>query len=263
MSLLLSDGINALLSGQKAKALAIIKSIVVQDPKNPEAWFWLAEALDDNQKKIECYQRVLRLDPNHSHARSNLLKLEPQPTPSQTQAAPPPGATRSTDNNRQSEPVAREQFLAPVTGAVNPNIVKPQVIQPAPTLTFSDSPPPAPLSSDSQHKPVNIRPFLGLMILIAFLIGGYYIYQQINADPDWCRLVDCSSTVIRYTSHCPISPSMAANGIEKLYILHVDLITPSGEVGRQSSLMIYQNMNGWNMGGEYYNEPDVSCAELR
>lgn len=54
--------------GDKRYSLDILASILRQDPKNVEAWRWMATRLDDAEKKRQCWQRVLSLNPGDAEA---------------------------------------------------------------------------------------------------------------------------------------------------------------------------------------------------
>jgi len=53
---------------------------VLQEPHNISAWLWLSYVVDDQKRKKECLERVLRIDPYNQSAHVGLSELEkPQP----------------------------------------------------------------------------------------------------------------------------------------------------------------------------------------
>jgi tetratricopeptide (TPR) repeat protein len=51
--------------GDKDGAIKELASLLRQQPQNVNAWFLLAQALDDRDKKVDCYRQVLRVDPDN------------------------------------------------------------------------------------------------------------------------------------------------------------------------------------------------------
>ncbi|MCL4465482.1 MAG: DUF4011 domain-containing protein [Chloroflexi bacterium] len=52
--------------------------VVQKEPSNVTAWLWLAYVIEDRKTKVECYTRVLRLDPANETAKKALAKYGPQ-----------------------------------------------------------------------------------------------------------------------------------------------------------------------------------------
>jgi tetratricopeptide (TPR) repeat protein len=76
VSRILEAGLHAVRAGEREKARDLFMQAVRDEPENVDAWVWLAEVLDDPQQRIECYQRVLALEPNHLHARKQVAALQ-------------------------------------------------------------------------------------------------------------------------------------------------------------------------------------------
>jgi hypothetical protein len=72
----LSQAILAVESGNKVKARELLASVLRQDPKSADAWRWMAVALDDPDKKRQCWVRVLDLRPGDEQAIKALAGLE-------------------------------------------------------------------------------------------------------------------------------------------------------------------------------------------
>lgn len=103
----LQTAIDALQSGQKSSAVAILKQLLIENPRDPAGWVWLARALDDPARKRDCLERALRLDPQNSFARRTLDELEHAAAPVEpVNPAPEPPAPQPETPVR---PPAREE----------------------------------------------------------------------------------------------------------------------------------------------------------
>lgn len=78
----LDKAFNLVKEGEKRQAIIIIKEILKQEPENVSAWWLMANALSDEDEKINCLERVLVLDPSHQKAQKLMDKLNPDLTPS-------------------------------------------------------------------------------------------------------------------------------------------------------------------------------------
>jgi hypothetical protein len=89
MNLELKKAIELLRGGKPAEAIPILAEILHKDETNANAWYLLAHALSDPQKKIYAFEQVLTFNPDHEKAKQNLAKLHGEPAPAQTPQAPP------------------------------------------------------------------------------------------------------------------------------------------------------------------------------
>jgi tetratricopeptide (TPR) repeat protein len=55
-------------SNKIVAARNIVKALLLKDPKNANAWFVLGQIEQDEKKSLQCYQKVLQLEPNHPEA---------------------------------------------------------------------------------------------------------------------------------------------------------------------------------------------------
>lgn len=94
-------------AGDKTQARQLLITALTKDQQDIEAWLLMAEVVDDPQKRIECYQRVLSLDPENLIAK---LALESTASPQTIEPAPvePP----STPIPAQTKP--KSKLFAPV-----------------------------------------------------------------------------------------------------------------------------------------------------
>lgn len=63
--------------GEKQKAAKLLAALVIQEPNNANAWLGLGVCLDDKEKQIYCFQKVLSIEPDNSQAKEMLEKLSP------------------------------------------------------------------------------------------------------------------------------------------------------------------------------------------
>jgi len=80
---LLKEGIAAVKSGQRTKARALLQEVVRQRPNDATAWLWLSGAVETDDERRQCLERILAFDPNNAHAIRGLQKLRPSTTPIQ------------------------------------------------------------------------------------------------------------------------------------------------------------------------------------
>ncbi len=95
--------------GEHHDASVELTRLLQSEPQNVQAWSMLALAVGEPKKKIDCYQRVLQLEPDNHNALTQLKNLGAS---SANAPAPPP---------REESPVPK-----PVTGSliVNENEVR-------------------------------------------------------------------------------------------------------------------------------------------
>ncbi len=97
---LFRDGVLALRDRHDlSQARELLTQSLQLDPNNEMAWLWLSRTTDDPQKKLQCVERALRLNPASEQALALREKLQPAalaapapPTPAFVNFAPPPVA---------------------------------------------------------------------------------------------------------------------------------------------------------------------------
>ncbi|MBC8503632.1 MAG: PH domain-containing protein [Chloroflexi bacterium] len=75
MSTLTQEGIDALKLGNKSKALVLLKQAIAQNPQDVKAWLWLSGAVENDQERLKCLQKVIAIDPKNTVAANGLAKL--------------------------------------------------------------------------------------------------------------------------------------------------------------------------------------------
>ncbi len=72
---LVERGIAAARAERKEEAEEILRQAVALDPQNERAWLWLSAVVEGVEAQRECLQRVLKINPSNSFARSGLSFL--------------------------------------------------------------------------------------------------------------------------------------------------------------------------------------------
>ncbi len=73
---LTQQGIAAAQAGDRDEARSLLRQATELDPKNAEAWLWLAGVVDDLTEKRDYFRRALDLDPYNEQARLGLERVE-------------------------------------------------------------------------------------------------------------------------------------------------------------------------------------------
>jgi hypothetical protein len=71
---MLEEAITALKTGNKTRAHELLAKLVLNEPWNESAWLALSFAVESKNQRIDCLQRVLRVNPGNHYARAELLK---------------------------------------------------------------------------------------------------------------------------------------------------------------------------------------------
>jgi hypothetical protein len=126
----LEQAIQAIKTGDKAAGLVLLAQFIRTDPSNETAWIWMATAQDDPEKKKQCLERVLRINPANERVRRAIATMFPAPV--QPEAAP-----ATVEAAPQAEPVIVEQLEVhkeELAEEVVPAIVSetPEAFEPAP-----------------------------------------------------------------------------------------------------------------------------------
>src|SRR5512143_4236199 len=78
-------------AGKPQLARPLLIEAVRQQPDSEESWLLLSQAVTEQQQKIDCLQRVLRINPGNVEAQARLQQLL---SPPEERAAPPPASPR-------------------------------------------------------------------------------------------------------------------------------------------------------------------------
>ena len=92
---LFDQALAAARQGDLATARTVLKQLLKQEPQNIDAWLLGAQVVETNLDAIRCYERILKIDPNHAYAKQKLAQLRPM-TPDAQEFMSAPLANRST-----------------------------------------------------------------------------------------------------------------------------------------------------------------------
>jgi tetratricopeptide (TPR) repeat protein len=72
---MLREAIDALRSGNRARARDLLTRLLKTDQKNPKYWLWLSAAVETQKEMVYCLQMVLQADPQNAAAKRGLILL--------------------------------------------------------------------------------------------------------------------------------------------------------------------------------------------
>lgn len=76
----LREAASLIKQGRKREAGQIVQTILQMDKENAQAWWLMANLLDEESKVISCLERVLKIQPEHTGAQELLARLRPATT---------------------------------------------------------------------------------------------------------------------------------------------------------------------------------------
>ena len=92
----LSQAQAAIRQGDKATARVILRQVIMKSPRNAQAWFMMAQAVEERERVVDCLKIGVQLDPNNQTAQKALavltqkhVRLSSVPTKT-TPHSPPP-----------------------------------------------------------------------------------------------------------------------------------------------------------------------------
>lgn len=77
---ILDEAIQAIQYGDRASGTRLLARVLRADPQNVRAWLWMSEVADTEERRRECLQRILAIDPSHRTARARLTQLDARAT---------------------------------------------------------------------------------------------------------------------------------------------------------------------------------------
>ncbi len=147
---LLASAIAAAKAGNKAEARRLLSQITRQDPNNESAWLWLSGVVEDDHQRIQCLEKVLKINPANPHALRGLAVLKRQTAHAQ----------RGKETPRPEPPPILTAPPAPTLPSPPPSA--PSVIRTGPHLDLDQQPRSAPASGQPAptthaHPPADRR----------------------------------------------------------------------------------------------------------
>jgi hypothetical protein len=98
--------------GDKAGAVKELTRMLQADPDDIDAWFLMVDAIDEPDKKTDCYRQILRIDPGNQFAQIHLQKLNRRPFVSQVEEEDE-RATASTQLSEFRSAVVKKRPVKP------------------------------------------------------------------------------------------------------------------------------------------------------
>ncbi|ABQ88487.1 hypothetical protein RoseRS_0044 [Roseiflexus sp. RS-1] len=97
---ILTDAVTAIRSGDKARGRTLLAQALRIDPRNETAWLGMASVAETPERRRECLERALTINPNSQIARRALQKLsDSQPSRAPHDASAPDQASRSSSSS--------------------------------------------------------------------------------------------------------------------------------------------------------------------
>lgn len=158
---LLRQGIAAVKAGQRARARALLQRVLRQRPNDVNAWLWLSGAVETDDDRRMCLERVLAIDSKNPHAKKGLEKLGPRVTPPPTapqQLEPQPASKKTTQQKTRRSPVMPLVALGFVVFLVCGVAAVLLLIPPAPVSTIPPPPTHTPQPTDTPYPTYTPEP---------------------------------------------------------------------------------------------------------
>jgi len=184
--------------GDRRTAQRDLARLLKCEPSNLEAWLLLAQLVEDNQRKADCYRPGDRDDPANQTAREALNWFFTQPALEMDlpEASAPPSTVQPNEKNPVREALPEEtlfdwQTLAPNYPSVP--VVNEEVLEPVTRLH--------PARKHPARKVVII--FLAIILLIAAAFGGWWFLLRKTTPPAFHQVTPTA----RQTESTILSPA--------------------------------------------------------
>lgn len=111
-------------AGKPQLARPLLIDVVRQQPDSEEGWLLLSQAVVEQQQKIDCLQRVLRINPGNAEAQTRLRQLLSPPEERATPIAPPASPVPPPARSAEAAPPKSPDMDALRVAAVTPPVSK-------------------------------------------------------------------------------------------------------------------------------------------
>ena len=190
MHALVQSAIDAANQGDKPKAIELVRQALTANPNDIDAWLVLAAVVDDPQRKRQCLNRVLTLDPTNKIARDELLDMDrAHMSPALAQPMAEPASTTPS----QPGPLNYSSSAFTYDYESESELEQTQVPEPA---VSQSNPQPKPPSKPQTEKPQVFKYSLFTRIIVYASIVLFGCLTLIAFQSPTAALVPCSLSVI-------------------------------------------------------------------
>lgn len=76
MATLLEQAVTHIKAGEIEKGKQILAKLLRQNPQDESGWLWMSKCVTTTSQKRDCFNQVLRINPNNQYAQEGLRRLE-------------------------------------------------------------------------------------------------------------------------------------------------------------------------------------------
>jgi hypothetical protein len=212
---LLAQGIEAVKSGDRPRARELLARAIQLNPADDRVWLWLSGAVETDDERRRCLERVLQLNPGNQAAQRGLAAITSAASALPPAAAPPalptPIPERAADPVPPAAPVRPPEEPTPAAG---PRLQPLASLRREPAAPAHDTAPPAPAEAQptplaapdphagvmvmadmaklrSSMQPANgrrVRPLVLVLLAVVVVVLAVLLGMGFIGKPDWLVL---------------------------------------------------------------------------
>ena len=114
---LLREAVASVKKGERAVARTLLREIIYDDPRNPQAWLWMAGVADSVAEVTHCLEKVLEVEPDNQMAKERLSMLRLLRYANSDGGAVPPPVRQTTPDSSAAVALRGISALATQGGA--------------------------------------------------------------------------------------------------------------------------------------------------
>ncbi|HEX2912639.1 MAG TPA: tetratricopeptide repeat protein [Chloroflexia bacterium] len=224
---LMQDGIRHVREGRNAEAYQIFKQVVANDPDNEFAWIWISVTSDSREEKRAALERALQINPNSPHAKEALRAMDAQENrEAQTaQRTAVPGVYAAQPQNFAPNARIGEAEVAGASVVNQGDPLRASLTDVTSTKKGRKDKKAEKASKEKLAKTTKMKPvkpaavtvkrqqqargrtatgrlrfvLLGFLLLLLLVLGGYFLYQQLNKPQEGPVQAEATPTAIATT----------------------------------------------------------------
>ncbi|MGC1375702.1 MAG: hypothetical protein WA821_05755 [Anaerolineales bacterium] len=195
----LQEAFELLKAGKKDEAHAILVPIVRQNPNVAQAWYLLGFTMADADKRLSCFQQVLRIDPSNQAAQKQIARLT-----ATTERAVSEGETSQASPFSTTSAASYPPASVPIPTSI-PTSTPASTSTPFSTSASTPIPTSTPAKRQLSKKNLALLIGIGLAVVVVLTVAGVtagYISNGTNTDQQVNALFaqrKCAE-VVKYTS---------------------------------------------------------------